>query len=366
MTFTHSALPLLGALALTLTAPLTAQELLGVGFSGQAFGIDLETGQGRTIGPTGLTNVQAMARHDFDLYLAGRVGLQPTLARLDSVTAVATPLFSLTIDLRGLAGREGTNELFGIANGATDQLVRIDLATGVVTTVGNTGFANIQALTEENGVVYAWETSAGLLTIDPATGVASDPFPAIGTQGQDLQFLAIDHTGQLVGGRNTLFAVNIFNGSLQSIGGAGFTEVRGAELHFGTATPFGSGCLSATGIVTTLRSKGLHLAGVTDQFLSVQHPPQTLGVLCVGLSTSVHLGTPLPLQLDPLLGTVNCNLLVSPDLTLAVLGNGAGVVATSFAMVPVLGAELHFQLATLEAVPGGLAFTDGLTIQLPF
>ena len=164
-------------------ATLPAQELIAVNFAGQAFAVDSTTGQARTIGATGVTSCNAMARKNNVLYATAQTG-GPTGARqlvtIDPITAQASVLFpNLGVDLRGLAPKDGSNELYGIADGQPDRLVTIDLTTGQVTTIGNTGFTGIQALDSEMSLLFlfGWDVNAGLVRIDPTTGVTVDVNP---------------------------------------------------------------------------------------------------------------------------------------------------------------------------------------------
>ena len=174
------------AFAIT-TAP--AQELIAVNFLGNAFGVDVVTGQGRLIGSTGVSRCNAMALQDHVLYSTAQVGTTgpQQLVTIDAVTAQATVLLpNLGVDLRGLAENiNNANELFGIANGTPDRLVRIDLVTGLVTTVGNTGLTGIQALDGSDSSLlnlFAWDVNVGLVRIDRVTGVTVDVDPNVGTQ----------------------------------------------------------------------------------------------------------------------------------------------------------------------------------------
>jgi hypothetical protein len=370
-----SSFPFLPALAaIAATAALPAQELIAIDFQGQAFGVDVVTGQARTIGPTGVSRCNAMALHERVLYSTAQTSLTGPrqLVTIDPITAQAAVLFNnLSVDLRGLAPRRNTTELFGIAEGSPDRLVRIDVGTGTVTNVGNTGFTGIQAL-DENDVsphLLAWDLNVGLVRIDKTTGVGVDVNPAVGTQGVDIQFLTTfttNNSTQLVGGRTSLYEIHRVTGIVTQIGtSTNLADLRGGEQHRGRATSFGSGCPTATAANPVIESKASFLAGETIALRSNGHAPNTIALLVVGLSDSVYQGLPLPLALDPLLGTSGCHLLVSADLTLVALGQANGLVVAPFTLPTVFGGTLFFQFATLEAVPGGLSFTDGLKVEIP-
>lgn len=362
---------------LALHATLPAQELIAVNFAGQAFGIDSVTGQPRTIGATGVTSCNAMARKNGVLYATAQTGGSTgprQLVTIDPITAQATVLFpNLGVDLRGLAPKDGSNELYGIADGQPDRLVTIDLTTGQVTTIGNTGFTGIQALDSESSVLFlfGWDVNQGLVRIDPTTGVAVDVNPVVGTQGAAIQFLTTvgdaGGTPRLLGGNSALHSISVSTGVVTQIGASGsLSDVRGAELHRGVATTFGLGCASAASASATLGAKGELRAGTTVAMNSAGHAASSLGLLVVGFSNTNYLGAPLPIDLDPLFGTSGCDLFVSADALLPVQANGSGVFGFGFPMPAVLGGKLFFQLAALEPVPGGWSVTNGLSVQTPF
>lgn len=371
-------LPLLLTATLTLALAATAlpgQELIAVDFAGNAFGVDVVTGQPRSIGPTGAAFCNAMALHDKVLYASGRTSLLGAhqLFTIDPITAQATVKFAnLGVDLRGLCSNEGTDELFGIANGTTDQLVRIDLTTGVVTTVGSTGLTGIQSLDLGGsvgfGIAFAWDSNLGLVRINTTTGVATDVAPGLGTQGADIQFLTSVPTNNdilLLGGRSTLYQIDRVTGVVTAIGSGGLGDLRGAEQHRGIATPFGLGCATVTTGQAGILAKDDFLPGNDVVFRTIQHQPNCIGLLLVGLSNTVYQGLPLPLDVDPVFGTNGCDLLVSADLLVPVLANGAGVLAQAFTLLPNRGLVLHFQYAALETVPGGISFSNALSVQTP-
>ena len=361
------------ALSSFVPAPVTAQELIAVDFQGQAFGVGLPAGTGRPIGPTGVSSCNAMALHDGQLYASSQVGLfgLRQLVRIDAITAQATVLFpNLPVDLRGLTTRAGTDELYGIANGTPDRLVRIDLTTGQVTTVGNTGLNAIQALESRSsaGFLFAWDANAGLVRIDEVTGVATDVDPAIGAQGVDIQFLTTVTTNNsltLFGGRSGLFEIDLQTGIVTTVVASGLGDLRGAEPHSGRLSGFGTGCQAAATAQAELQAKGTAMPGTAMQFFSLDHAPGAVGVFVLGLSNTIHLGVPLPANLDPVLGTVGCQLLVSPDLPLLAQATGFGRFNLNFTLPLVFGGVVHCQLAALEPVPGGMSFTNGVTVQMP-
>jgi hypothetical protein len=87
--------------ALLAATPLTAQEILGVDFAGDAFAVWTTS---RRIGPIGVTGCNAMAVQNGVYYVSARSGSQHQLATLDPFTVRATVRFpNLGVDVRGLA-----------------------------------------------------------------------------------------------------------------------------------------------------------------------------------------------------------------------------------------------------------------------
>lgn len=366
-------LPLVSTLFLAAVAP--TQELLAFDFQGQAFGVDVLTGQSRTIGSTGASFCNAMASHAGVLYAtASASSTTPSrLVTIDPITAQATVLFpNLGVDVRALCSNEGTQQLFAIANGSPDSLVRIDVTTGVTTTIGSTGMTGIQALDTAGGFgpLSGWDVNLGLVRIDRTTGLATDVDPNLGAQGAIIQFLALyrdNNSIHLLGGNTSLYEIDRFTGVVTQIGtSTNLPDLRGAEHRRGKASEFGAGCLTAATSASTLNAKAELLAGSVVPLLSKQHAPNSLGILIVGLSNTVSAGTPLPIGLDPIFGTSGCQLFVSADLLLAAQANGAGTFSVPFTMPPQFGLAVFFQLAALEAVPGGLSFSSGFGVQTPF
>ncbi len=355
-------------------ASLPAQELLALNFQGQAFGVDVATGQQRFITASGANFVNGMASHAGVLYAAGG-GVTSTPSRLftiDPITAQATVVIAdLGGDVRALCSNAGTNELFAIMNGSPDRLVRIDVTTGLVTNVGNTGMTGIQALDDGGGVgaLFGWDVNLGLVQISRTTGVAVVVAPGVGAQGAILQFLSLvqeNNTIRMIGGGTQLYEVDRFTGVVTQIGSTPLSDLRGAERRRGIGTAFGVGCATTVTGAATIGSKGEFLAGTTPTLISTQHQANCLGILVVGLSNTVSLGTPLPILLDPILGTSGCNLWISADVLVAGQANGAGSLLVPFTIPAVFGFTLHFQMVGLESVPGGLSFTNGFTVRTPF
>lgn len=361
-------LPLAFALSIS---SLAAQDLLAVTWSGSTYLVDSHTGASTFLG-TGLPGQNGMAKDQSGAFWStqrlGTTTYTYFLTTIDPTTGAATAVHP-SIDLRGMAeGPAGT--LYGIANASPDALVSIDLATGTTTTIGGTGFAGIQGLTQHQGVLYAWDINFGLLIVDPNTGVATDPFPGVGGP-TGLQGLCSHPDGRLIAGggssTNSLYVVDPTTGGSTLIGVMTAPDVRGFEpLGGGSVTAFGQGCNGVAGPVV-LTSTGAPQPGNALQFTSGNHEANALGVLTFGLSTTTYQGLQLPLLLDPMFGTSGCRLYASIDASVILVTGPAAPAQLSFAMpltAGAAGAVFHVQHACLEAVPGGMSWSNALTVRV--
>lgn len=357
-------LPLLLGAALA-AIPLPAQEWLAVDFAGVAYGVDPSTCAVRTIGPTGATDLNAMAQLDGVYYVTGRLGGQRHVMRIDPLTAQVSAFLPTTHDFRGLAGKPGTNFLFGIAQAVPDVLVRIDVQSGAITTIGSTGINGLQSLTHTGTQLLGFDLTLGLVRLSETTGAATDVNASIDSQGAMVQWLG--NVGNTVRGGNTEFFQILAGGAVgvPCPGAAPLPDLRGAELRPGLATSFGSGCNTTNGSPAQFVLDGPLVAGSTLTARSSTHATPSLGILVVGLSRTSSGGVPLPIALDPLLGTSGCSLHVSPDLLLPGVTNAQGRWQVPLGLPNVPGAELHLQGACLEPVAGGLSTSQGVTVRMP-
>lgn len=335
------------------SAPATAQEILGVDFAGNAFAVGATA---RPLGPTGVTGCNATAVQNGVYYVSARNGNRHQLAVLDPFTAQATVLFpNLGVDLRGLADSPNPNELFGIVNGAPDRLVRINLTTGLVTNVGATGRTGIQALARIGNLLWAWDVGAGLLAMSLQSGATFDPFPFVGAQNADIQFLTVAF-GQLRGGNHRMQTIDPGSGLVFAIGGELALDLRGGEFRTGTIETIGAGC-STGAFEATLHCSGAALAG-TNLFLSSNgHSPGALGQLF----TDDHL-LAAPIPLPPL----SCPLLVDFHVFVPVTLSNEGKLNLNLTLPSVFGVEHCFQLSVLEAPTSHDTLTNAIRVRVPF
>jgi hypothetical protein len=108
-------------------------------------------------------------------------------------------------------------------------LYTINVATGVGTLIGHTG-DGVQGLAfSPGGVLYGWDVVLGLVTINTATGAATDVNPAIGGTG-DIQSIIFGPDGKLYGGCNALYIIDPTTGAYTLVGSGGYSDVRGLEF----------------------------------------------------------------------------------------------------------------------------------------
>ncbi|MBL8382128.1 MAG: hypothetical protein JNM90_03570 [Burkholderiales bacterium] len=165
-------------------------------------------------------------------YTAWDVSGSDILLRIDLSTGVGTTIgagigFN---DVDALAFQQGTGNLFGV-NDSTNQLIRINTVTGVGTAIGSgfgSGFNDMGLAFASNGTLYMSSTdTAGttgrLYTVDTITGAAT----VIGQTGSvRLRSLGF-HGGTLYGWSNidTLVTVNTATGAVTTVGSFNFASL---------------------------------------------------------------------------------------------------------------------------------------------
>jgi len=180
-------LPVLAFAALAANSP--AQELLGLDFGGTLHRIDARTGLTTPIGGTGVYGefwtslAQDSAGRLFSSY--GYYNVPYKIYELDPATGQAT--FAFQTPFIGVSGMAfGPNDLLYVLEDPSaplghglDELFTVDLATGATVRIGATGLIQITTLDfDDQGRLWAWDPSPGLVEIDLATGAARDINPA--------------------------------------------------------------------------------------------------------------------------------------------------------------------------------------------
>lgn len=354
-----------------LAATLPAQDLIGVSWGGAVVRVDSQTAAVTPLG-TGTFGQNALARDGRGrLWCTQRSASTPyvyDLTTIDPATGAATVQYP-GIDLRGMTGAGGSL-LYGITLSSGSRLVSVDVATGVITTIGATSFSSIQGLALHQGVLYGWDLSRGLVVIDPATGAGTDPFPAVGGP-TGLQFLCSHPDGRLLAGggssTNSLYNVDLSTGTTTLIGvTAGANDLRGLEAVNGATTSFGQACNGVFGPATLSVTGSLQPGGQLVA-TSVNHATGAPGILAIGVSDALWLGLPLPFVLDPVLGTSGCSLLTSMDVQISGAAS-AGTPADLVFNLPIPNGipsvTVYLQHACFEPVPGNMSWSNGVAVSV--
>lgn len=359
--------------AITLAATLSAQDMVGVTWTGGIVAFDSYTGASTTLGSAALGQNSLARTAAGTLWSTQRTGAAVPytyhLATIDPLTGTGTVVFNnINLDIRGMASAGG-NLLWCAVNQSTnaDSLALLDTSTGIATTIGNMNFAGVQSLAVRGGVLYAWDINQGLLTVSTVTGAATDVNPAYTTGGANIQWLAVRGDGQLVGGNTNLYSIDLATGVPTQIG-TGLGDMRGAEPWQGNVRSFGSACNGVFG-PTTLTVTGTAAPLGTLTFDSGGHAPVALGFLVLGLSNQSAGALPLPANLDQLLGTQGCTLYTSLDATLLAFATPATPANLVHTLgIPPFGAglRLYAQQVCLEPVAGGMSWSDAAIVQIGF
>lgn len=370
------------ALALA-AAPLAAQnvDMIGATFSGTVQRLD-SAQQSASIGITNLLGANAGAMDDQDRFwiVRRRANLTFELGWVDPQTMAYTavgnqtsPLPPVNVgDIRGLAFVLGLG-LVGVRDdGGPDTLVLLNRTSAFTTVIGPTGMGSIQSLDATSFGLRGFDLNLGLVQIDPTTGLASDLFPGVGTGGVSVQWMATDRqTGRTYAGDDRRWLVDHATGLLtepqQITCSLCADDFRAMEFLTFRQKVYGSSCGVAAGIgseyVTALHPHQQDAIRTS----SGPHLPGAIGLRVVGLSDTAYGAIPLPMNLDPLLGTAGCQLLVSGDLLTTGFAAGNGVMSFSLPVPAGLSwLPVFVQHATFEPVPGGMVWTPAVRARLPF
>lgn len=311
------------------------------------------------------------ANHDLVFADSGTGQVRRLTLATNLVTDVTTGAQPWGVDLNAGALDPLTGDYFAGGNGAIFRLpagATTALATPVASGLG--GYVTGIAFDAVTGDLVATVLTVNRLVRIDGNGVVSNVCPQGSLPGPNS--LAVDHDGDFVtgGGTGQVHRVPRAGGSpvllfnnTNPFGNVNGISVVGGD---GYGRPFGSACNAAAG-PATLRASGPFRAGQTVTMTSGNHAANTLGVLVLGLSNTSWLSAPLPLLLDPLLGTSGCSLHVSGDVTLAGVA-GAGAPADLVFALPLgaafAGQRFYAQHVGLEPVTGGLSWSNGLAFAI--
>lgn len=257
-----------------------------------------------------------------------------------------------------------TGDVIVGGNGGLHRLVS-GVTTGVPIVTGLGGFVSAVAFDPCTGEILATILTANRIVRVSAAGSVTDVVPPSTVLGPNA--LDVDRDGNLIVGGNAGQVFRIRNGTstLIATNTSPATNVSGLSVvkAGGFAGPFGARC-NATSGPAWLTATGPYAVGSPFTTTSINHQPLAVGLWIIGLSNTTYGALPLPLLLDPLLGTATCFLNVSPDFTSVNFADASGAMAVSFTPTPPFaGQRVFVQHAVLETVPGGIAFSNGVCIQ---
>lgn len=241
-------------------------------------------------------------------------------------------------------------------------------STAVPITTGLGGFVSGVTFDPVSGDIFATVLTVSRIVRVTAAGLVTDFAPA-GTVAAP-NSLDVDTNGDLIVGGNAGAIYRVPLGgpaSLLATNPTAATSAAGVSVAKpnggGFTGSFGSAC-NATAGPATLTAAGIFAVGQPFTTTSVNHQPLAIGLTILGLSDTLYGALPLPFLLDPVLGTSNCFLNVSADLTVVGFTSPSGTL--DFTLVPTpsfAGQRLFLQHTVLEAVPGGFSFSNGVFVQ---
>lgn len=208
--------------------------LIGVGFYDCPVGtIDTTNGAWTYLNDAGFDRCNALSRNAAGvIYAMGDPGVGKNIFTIDTNTGLGTQVALLSPELSVPAMAFSPSDvLYAVHNGTEeDELWIIDAATGAGTLVGEMGFTAVQCMAFDmvSGVLYANDNVEGLLTVDPATGVATDVAPGVG--GADIQTITVTPDGTIYGVREDVYTIDPVTGVHTMVAPGQFTDIRGADF----------------------------------------------------------------------------------------------------------------------------------------
>lgn len=240
------------SLCISLAATAAAQDMIGISYANDVFRIDSATGEGTLVGPTGFPGGGGSTGSN-SMLVAGNVvwigytrGGSTEFQMLHVPSGSATTTSTVNLDVRGLAYDSVQRRFYAVVDsgiGTGDSLYIVNPFNGFSALVGAMGSTTVQALAHDGSTLFAIGRN-GLLTVDPATGAATDVNPSVQLSGGG-QFLSVDGSGQLFYGRSELYTVDKVTGVGTLVGSGGYADVRGCDFVCPT-TALGAGCPSGT------------------------------------------------------------------------------------------------------------------------
>jgi hypothetical protein len=182
-----------------------------------------------------------------------------------------------------------------------------------------------------------------------------------------IYFLARRDDGVLIGGQDALFTIDPATGIATQYGAIALRNIHGAQHWYEGWTARGAGCNGAGGPVA-LGVSGVLRPGGSIVSTSNAHAGGSLGALIVGFDPLRAGNSPLPLLLDPLLGTSGCRLYTSIDFVQLGSATGPTPAQLTFTVpLPALGGfAVQMQHAAWEPVPGGMSWSNAVAVRVAY
>ena len=257
---------------------------------GRLLTIDINTGAGTLIGPTGLAQVPGLAINSNGFIYGTSDDPDADLFKIDASTGTAAFIGSTGMGWMPAVAFDGNDVLYGLGTDFTTgfNLYIINTSTGDLTLVGPTNSAmdfRGMAFDPSDGTLWASTNGQEIFVINPNTGEPT----LIGSTGLDggVPDLYFDDMGNLYGavgggssGNNKFISINKSTGEGTVIGSIGFTSVSGLAGRHQPLTGSQIGVIpgvvnflntevgnSSPGNTVTIRSVGsenLTVSGISD------------------------------------------------------------------------------------------------------
>ncbi|MGD1901913.1 MAG: Calx-beta domain-containing protein [Geitlerinemataceae cyanobacterium] len=208
----------------------------GISWEGELSQIDLESGEVRSLGSTGFTNLNSLTTSSQSKLLTAANLDSPRgeIIEIDPTTGNSSVLYDFDNDfggvkasIRGMAyAPDGSLYVIHNASGngtiGADELYRVSPTTGTTQRLFALGAEDLQslAISPDSGLLYSFDMGTGsLLEIDPSTGSVK----AIGGAGStNIQGLAFDNSGVLYASGTTSYAIDLNTGELTPVPELGY------------------------------------------------------------------------------------------------------------------------------------------------
>jgi len=222
-----------------LVAP-TAAQFVGVTFTGDIVRVDAATATASLEMSTGFDGLQGMTISPHGriwcIQRAGATG--PQLVEVDTLLGTAFSIGFTYLNSTTALALSPSNALYTVdIVGTRSRLYLLDLTLmpsqpGILIGEIKLGslFTSVYGLTfAPDGTLYGWETSRGLITIDPLTAQAIDVDP-LSTNTEQMSGLTWASDGFLYGGYQYLYRIDPATGVATLLGGPlAFGGIRGLE-----------------------------------------------------------------------------------------------------------------------------------------